>query len=259
MNQTRRTVFIAVLCAVLTAATALTVWAADIGGAALGDVNRDGSIDNADVILLTRYLTTQGVALDTNAADIDRSGTIDRRDLYLLQQYTAHWPVDYGNIGAFVTTSPDDPSNPSNPSNPSYPSAPYNPTRPSDPSNPSNPSEPTEPTNPSQPSQPVSDLTADISPMTDTATIYRSATFTVTATGGEGLLTYQWQYLDWEGKWIDGRLTQNTSAESDTYLISIPFIELTGGGNDYLKCRCIVTDGSGATVITAQAIAYAQR
>ena len=256
MNQTRRTVFIAVLCAVLTAATALTVWAADIGGAALGDVNRDGSIDNADVILLTRYLTTQGVALDTNAADIDRSGTIDRRDLYLLQQYTAHWSVDYGNIGAFVTTSPDDPSNPSNPS---YPSAPYNPTRPSDPSNPSNPSEPTEPTNPSQPSQPVSDLTADISPMTDTATIYRSATFTVTATGGEGLLTYQWQYLDWEGKWIDGRLTQNTSAESDTYLISIPFIELTGGGNDYLKCRCIVTDGSGATVITAQAIAYVQR
>ena len=256
MNQTRRTVFIAVLCAVLTAATALTVWAADIGGAALGDVNRDGSIDNADVILLTRYLTTQGVALDTNAADIDRSGTIDRRDLYLLQQYTAHWPVDYGNIGAFVTTSPDDPSNPSNPS---YPSAPYNPTRPSDPSNPSEPTDPTEPTNPSQPSQPVSDLTADISPMTDTATIYRSATFTVTATGGEGLLTYQWQYLDWEGKWIDGRRTQQTSAESDTYLISIPFIELTGGGNDYLKCRCIVTDGSGATVITAQAIAYAQR
>ena len=256
MNQTRKTVFIAVLCAVLTAATALTVWAADIGGAALGDVNRDGSIDNADVILLTRYLTTQGVALDTNAADIDRSGTIDRRDLYLLQQYTAHWSVDYGNIGTFVTTSPDDPSISSYPSNPSYPSAPYNPTRPSDPSNPS---EPTEPTNPSQPSQPVSDLTADISPMTDTATIYRSATFTVTATGGEGLLTYQWQYLDWEGKWIDGRLTQNTSAESDTYLISIPFIELTGGGNDYLKCRCIVTDGSGATVITAQAIAYAQR
>ena len=247
MNQTRRTVFIAVLCAVLTAATALTVWAADIGGAALGDVNRDGSIDNADVILLTRYLTTQGVALDTNAADIDRSGTIDRRDLYLLQQYTAHWSVDYGNIGAFVTTSPDDPSISSNPSNPSNPS------------DPSNPSEPTEPTNPSQPSQPVSDLTADISPMTDTATIYRSATFTVTATGGEGLLTYKWQYLDWEGKWIDGRLTQNTSAESDTYLISIPFIELTGGGNDSLKCRCIVTDGNGATVITAQAIAYAQR
>ncbi|MBQ1413888.1 MAG: dockerin type I repeat-containing protein, partial [Clostridia bacterium] len=117
INRTRRTVFIAVLCVVLTAAAALTVWAADIRGVALGDVNRDGSVDNADVILLTRYLTTQDVSFDINAADIDRSGNVDRRDLYLLQQYTAHWAVDYANIGTFVTTSPDNPGDPNHPRN----------------------------------------------------------------------------------------------------------------------------------------------
>lgn len=235
MNQTKRTLCIAVLCAVLTAATALTVWAADIGSPITGDVNRDGKVDNADVILFTQYFLRDGTAIDTRAADVDGSGTVDRIDLSLLQQYVAHWNGDFGYIGT----------------------VPYNPSNPSGTSGTTEPTQPTRPT--ANPSQPVSDLTAEIRPLEDYATIYRSATFTVTATGGEGLLTYQWQYLDWEGKWIDGRLTQNTASGSDTYLISIPFIELTGGGNDYVKCRCIVTDGTGATVTTATAIAYAQR
>ena len=60
-----------------------------IAGILKGDLNRDGEVNNADLVMLARYL----VELETFDAeqleigDYDNNGTIDNRDLVLLARY----------------------------------------------------------------------------------------------------------------------------------------------------------------------------
>ncbi len=56
----------------------------------LGDVNGDGSIDNADVIQLRRLIAGWNVTL-ANAGDINCDGEVDTADIVLLRRYVAEW------------------------------------------------------------------------------------------------------------------------------------------------------------------------
>lgn len=57
-----------------------------------GDVNTDGAIDNADVILLRRYVAKwKDVKIETDAADVNKDGTIDNADVILMRRYVAKW------------------------------------------------------------------------------------------------------------------------------------------------------------------------
>ena len=64
-----------------------------IGNDKPGDVNLDGQIDNADVILVRRYVAKwSSVTIDKTAADVNKDGNIDNADAILLRRYVAKWP-----------------------------------------------------------------------------------------------------------------------------------------------------------------------
>ena len=54
----------------------------------IGDVNDDGTVDVADVIVLRRYLVGgYEVTIDTTAADMDADGEITVADVVLLRRF----------------------------------------------------------------------------------------------------------------------------------------------------------------------------
>lgn len=57
-----------------------------------GDVNSDGAVDNADVILLRRYVAKwKNIQIDTDAADVNDDSAIDNADVILMRRYVAKW------------------------------------------------------------------------------------------------------------------------------------------------------------------------
>lgn len=58
----------------------------------LGDCDHNGVVDNADAMLLTRYVNGwEGIELDLDAADIDRDGDVTLRDAMILTRYVNAW------------------------------------------------------------------------------------------------------------------------------------------------------------------------
>ena len=63
-----------------------------IGNDKPGDVNLDGKVDNADVILVRRYVAKwSNVTVDKTASDVNKDGQIDNADVILLRRYVAGW------------------------------------------------------------------------------------------------------------------------------------------------------------------------
>ena len=63
-----------------------------IGNDKPGDVNLDGKVDNADVILLRRYVAKwSNVTIDKTAADVNKDSQIDNADVILLRRFVAGW------------------------------------------------------------------------------------------------------------------------------------------------------------------------
>ena len=62
------------------------------GAAKPGDVNGDDAVDNADVILVRRYVAKwKNVKVNTEAADVNADDTVDNADVILLRRYVAGW------------------------------------------------------------------------------------------------------------------------------------------------------------------------
>ena len=63
-----------------------------VGADLPGDVNADGAVDNADVILLRRYVAKwKDIKIQTNAADVNKDSAIDNADVILLRRFVAGW------------------------------------------------------------------------------------------------------------------------------------------------------------------------
>jgi|GEM_PF-2757113 len=71
----------------------------------VGDVNGDGSVTNADVALLKRYVAGWSVSIDLNAADINRDGSVTNADAALLSRYIGGW-AGYDSYIIEVPASP---------------------------------------------------------------------------------------------------------------------------------------------------------
>ena len=66
--------------------------AVKIGADKPGDVNNSGEVDNADVILLRRYVAGwKNVTLQTDAADVNKDSKVDNADVILLRRFVAGW------------------------------------------------------------------------------------------------------------------------------------------------------------------------
>lgn len=81
-------------------------------------------------------------------------------------------------------------------------------------------------------------------PVSATAASGKNVTFTVTASGYQ--LTYQWKYLDVDGKWKNTSLTG-----SSTKTLTVE-AQLKRDGKQY---KCVITDGNGAS-ITSNAVTF---
>ena len=63
-----------------------------IGADMPGDVNGNGEVDNADVILLRRYVAKwKNIDIQKDAADVNKDSEIDNADVILLRRYVAGW------------------------------------------------------------------------------------------------------------------------------------------------------------------------
>jgi hypothetical protein len=51
-----------------------------------GDVDGDGSVTAADVVLVQRYVVGDDVSIDTDAADVNGDGSVDASDALLIEQ-----------------------------------------------------------------------------------------------------------------------------------------------------------------------------
>ena len=56
-----------------------------------GDINKDGSVNNADIISLRRHLAGWNVTVLEVACDIDKNGTVNNRDVIHFARYLAGW------------------------------------------------------------------------------------------------------------------------------------------------------------------------
>jgi hypothetical protein len=52
-----------------------------------GDLNGDGKVDSADLVLMLRYFARPGVEIDLRAADVNGDGVVNMADLILLLRY----------------------------------------------------------------------------------------------------------------------------------------------------------------------------
>ena len=82
-KQLRRYKAAGILSAAVLAAAGLQLSAA---AEALGDLNRDGTVDRKDVTQLAAWLTAGTGSPDRSAADINEDGTLDAADLTLLKR-----------------------------------------------------------------------------------------------------------------------------------------------------------------------------
>lgn len=63
-----------------------------VGSDMPGDVNADGTVDNADVILLRRYVAKwKNITIQKDAADVNKDSEIDNADVILIRRYVAGW------------------------------------------------------------------------------------------------------------------------------------------------------------------------
>lgn len=63
-----------------------------VGNDKPGDVNADGSVDNADVILLRRYVAKwNNITIQKDAADVNKDGEVDNADVILIRRFVAGW------------------------------------------------------------------------------------------------------------------------------------------------------------------------
>ena len=63
-----------------------------IGSDKPGDVNGDGEVDNADAILLRRYVAKwKNISIHTDAADVNKDSDVDNADVILLRRFVAGW------------------------------------------------------------------------------------------------------------------------------------------------------------------------
>ena len=60
-----------------------------------GDLNKDGTVNGKDSMLLLQYLAGWDVNIDKNNADINGDGTVNGKDSMLLLQYLAGWESAY--------------------------------------------------------------------------------------------------------------------------------------------------------------------
>jgi hypothetical protein len=52
-----------------------------------GDVNSDGNIDNADLILVARYVVSIDVNIDLLAADVNFDNSVSNTDIIMIARY----------------------------------------------------------------------------------------------------------------------------------------------------------------------------
>ena len=64
------------------------------GNSIPGDVNRDGSVNGKDVMILCRYNAGWDVSIDLVAADVNRDGSVNGKDVMILRRYNAGWDVE---------------------------------------------------------------------------------------------------------------------------------------------------------------------
>ncbi|MBQ9963623.1 MAG: hypothetical protein IJP14_00695 [Clostridia bacterium] len=74
-----------------------------------GDVNADGTIDNADLEVLLQYLNNWDVEVAEAACDVNDDGKINNKDVGLLLQYLNDWDVE---LGPKPTPEPEPPTPP---------------------------------------------------------------------------------------------------------------------------------------------------
>lgn len=84
--------FLGLFAAFMVIATMLCMTASATGDVILGDVNDDAAFDDADVIVMSRYLTGwDGVTVNETNADFDEDGRITAWDLIMMERHLAGW------------------------------------------------------------------------------------------------------------------------------------------------------------------------
>ena len=74
--------------------TVHTGWGA--GSTLYGDVNRDGTVNKKDSLLLKKYLADNTEEIDSEASDVYKDGIVNKKDSLRLKQYLAGWNVALG-------------------------------------------------------------------------------------------------------------------------------------------------------------------
>ena len=106
MKKTVRRMICAVLCAATVSSVIFGAGVSALSGKA-GDVNRDGSVDNKDVVALFRYLNgTSGTAADVIACDANGDGEKDNKDVVTLFRHLSDPGVKiyYNEVGIGVSS-----------------------------------------------------------------------------------------------------------------------------------------------------------
>lgn len=62
----------------------------------LGDVSRDGNVDNLDAAAVLQYAAGWEVTADARLADVNGDGSVDNLDATVMLQYAAGWEVSFG-------------------------------------------------------------------------------------------------------------------------------------------------------------------
>lgn len=81
-----------IICALMIVLAAVPVFAKTAGIA--GDVNKDGGVDNKDVVSLFRRVSGGNVDVDEIAADCNGDGTVDNKDVVILFRFTSGQDVE---------------------------------------------------------------------------------------------------------------------------------------------------------------------
>ncbi|MBQ7699583.1 MAG: polysaccharide deacetylase family protein [Clostridia bacterium] len=85
----------AILCVAISAATLISVNAAEN---VAGDINRDGEVNNKDVVALFRHLSGDKTEVDERACDTNGDGEVDNKDVVALFRYVSDpaYEISYG-------------------------------------------------------------------------------------------------------------------------------------------------------------------